>query len=348
MARRPFRLPPTRPRAHGVASPGRGRLPSRHEPLALVFRRPAGGVPPAGVRSGNGSTVNLSLHFSLRVWLADRVTTVVRQATVKTFSVPGRTGVPADQRPPMSGASTWPPARLPARTDAFRPSPVRRNAAYDVGSRSPISTSPLGPRPRQVPDVPPLVDEVNARRGSRAASFLQDAQRSGHAGRTTRQIGGAFQLAFATLAPPAARMPWRPGPRRSDWPGGQPVPVTRPIADEADPISLRRRKSWVGLGQPIHDLPVGVVYAGAPASGARRPPAATEQLMPVIRTLRPADLVHREPARPAVVVPASANVPPPAPARAAALPLDLDRLDGELWKRFEKRVRIENERRGRG
>jgi hypothetical protein len=29
-------------------------------------------------------------------------------------------------------------------------------------------------------------------------------------------------------------------------------------------------------------------------------------------------------------------------------PLDLDQLDRDLWKRFERRIRIEQERRGRG
>lgn len=348
MARHPFRLPPPRPRVCGVASLGRGRLPSRHEPLALVFRRPAEGVPPAGVRSGNGSTVNLSFHFSLRVWLAHRVTTMVRQAMVKAFSAPGRTLVPAYRRPPMSGAPTRPPARLPARKDAFRPSPAGRNAAYDVGSRSPLSGSRLVPRQRPASAVPPPNDELTASRGSRAGGFLQDAQRPASVGRTTRQPDAAFPLAFAAPTPPAARTPWRPGPRRYDRLGGQPVPVTRPVADEAAPMTLKRRISRAGLGQSIPDRPVGVGYEATPASGVRRQPAATEQLQPVIRTLRPANLVHREPARTAVVVPASVEVQPPAPTRAAALPLDLDRLDGELWKRFEKRVRIENERRGRG
>jgi hypothetical protein len=34
----------------------------------------------------------------------------------------------------------------------------------------------------------------------------------------------------------------------------------------------------------------------------------------------------------------------PAPAHQS---IDLDRLDRDLWKRFEKRIRIEQERRGR-
>jgi hypothetical protein len=35
------------------------------------------------------------------------------------------------------------------------------------------------------------------------------------------------------------------------------------------------------------------------------------------------------------------------PAAPAYQPIDLDRLDRDLWKRFEKRIRIEQERRGR-
>jgi hypothetical protein len=88
-------------------------------------------------------------------------------------------------------------------------------------------------------------------------------------------------------------------------------------------------------------------YSTPPSAAASRPPGPSSHDPQVIRILRPADLVHREPARP-VVAPPPVEVARQAPARPAYLPVDVDRLDNELWKRFEKRVRVENDRRGRG
>lgn len=76
-------------------------------------------------------------------------------------------------------------------------------------------------------------------------------------------------------------------------------------------------------------------------------PGPAEHPTSAARTLRPAVRVHREQPPAAVTVPA-VQAPTVAPGRPTAVPIDIDRLDNELWERFEKRVRIENARRGRG
>jgi hypothetical protein len=88
---------------------------------------------------------------------------------------------------------------------------------------------------------------------------------------------------------------------------------------------------------------------GAPAPLTPfRSPNQSSSVPQVAWTLRPAELIHREPVQPAVVAHPPVDVALQAPTRPAYLPVDVDRLDNELWRRFEKRVRIENERRGRG
>lgn len=73
---------PIRRRADLGVSAIRSQRPRRHRSLALVYRRPAAGAPTRSIAAGNGAPVRLSLHFSWQVWLAERLTTVVRQATV--------------------------------------------------------------------------------------------------------------------------------------------------------------------------------------------------------------------------------------------------------------------------
>jgi hypothetical protein len=69
-------------------------------------------------------------------------------------------------------------------------------------------------------------------------------------------------------------------------------------------------------------------------AGARRPVTRIHRTVPEIE-LRPA---------PAPAGKAEASAAAAAPGRQ---PIDLDRLDRDLWKRFEKRIRVEQERRGR-
>jgi len=81
------------------------------------------------------------------------------------------------------------------------------------------------------------------------------------------------------------------------------------------------------------------IFHPEPASSPTAPAA------PAPRVLSPLDRVFR--AGPAAPPPAPA-APAPQPRLAEAPPVDIAHLDKELWRRFEKRIRIEQERRGRG
>ncbi|GAA2756219.1 hypothetical protein [Actinopolymorpha rutila] len=89
-------------------------------------------------------------------------------------------------------------------------------------------------------------------------------------------------------------------------------------------------------------LLVGVRSRPSLGRAAARQPAPHE----LLRRHSPVARVHRTvpdaPPRPVTVAapPQQQAAPPPAP-------VDLDRLDRDLWRRFEKRMRIEQERHGR-
>ncbi|WP_146188879.1 hypothetical protein [Albidovulum aquaemixtae] len=82
-----------------------------------------------------------------------------------------------------------------------------------------------------------------------------------------------------------------------------------------------------------------------PRGDSARRPAAPAPVAPR-RAQAPTALAFRKPPeRPAPVQRAAPPPVPPPPPKAPAV--DMARLDAELWKRFEKRIRIEQERRGR-
>lgn len=86
------------------------------------------------------------------------------------------------------------------------------------------------------------------------------------------------------------------------------------------------------------------------APGAVALPAHAASSAVTLRARRPVARIHRTgPEASAATVPRSA-APDTASGRPAPTvpPLDLDRLDRDLWRRFEKRVRVEQQRRGRG
>ncbi|WP_461189950.1 hypothetical protein [Arthrobacter sp. Z4-13] len=148
------------------------------------------------------------------------------------------------------------------------------------------------------------------------------------------------------------------GAPRVGWPRGQrAADISRPMPDAS---SDRLRTGRRSARSPLVDLTdarsaaarnygAATLEFGAPAPLAPfRSPNPSSSVPLVVRTLRPAELIHREPVHPAVVAHPPVDVALQARTRPAYLPVDVDRLDNELWKRFEKRVRIENERRGRG
>lgn len=93
-------------------------------------------------------------------------------------------------------------------------------------------------------------------------------------------------------------------------------------------------------------------FPGAPEPLARRairPAPAPVPAEIVVWATRPVTRIHRTvPEAPAG--PRTSSVTPDHAERRApsAPPFDLDQLDRDLWRRFEKRIRVEQQRRGRG
>jgi len=81
----------------------------------------------------------------------------------------------------------------------------------------------------------------------------------------------------------------------------------------------------------------GAALAGGTA-GARPVPA---------RSIRDVERIHCAPDVAPAAPPGVHQPEPAAPAPPPGPPVDIERLDSELWRRFEKRIRIERERRGR-
>ncbi|WP_341358348.1 hypothetical protein V5H98_11160 [Georgenia sp. M64] len=328
-----------------------GRGPLWRRPLALVFRRPARTLPAPVLRSRDGAAVRLSLSLSLRVWLAERLTTLVRGVA------------------PASGADR----QMPSAADGTRAPVAVAQRAWRLGA-----TRDSGPgRATRRPLSPREPDAVRAPRGARLDrnTPADRIHRSGSETTTTRPTwrtpppsdGDGQQSLIGSR--PAAR-PTAPGVAaesldvkapptvpplrhrtRGSRLGAAPQPLMDRLADAATPApapARRRLRRPTGPaaphpgGYPATELRVGPRLRSAPRP-APAPPAPGPLAVP---DRPPAALVHRS--RPAVVDAHDAPAPTPPPTAAAAPAVDLDRLDRELWHRFEKRMRIERERRGRG
>ncbi|WP_447925157.1 hypothetical protein [Georgenia muralis] len=328
-----------------------GRGPLWRRPLALIFRRPARALPAPVLRSRDGAAVRLSLSLSLRVWLAERLTTLVREVA-SPAGREGRVSAPAGgtrasvavAQPARRLGATGTPApgratRLPLSTrepDAVRAGRAARRDGYapvDRAERSDSATAPTRPTWRATPpgegDGPrcPIGMRSTTRptapgtaRDLRDATAEQTVPPLRHRTRGLR-LGTAGKPLTDRPADPAAPAP-APARRRLRRPTGPAAP--HPAGYPATELRTTPR---------LHRAP-----RPAPAPPAPGPLAVPDR--------PPAPLVHRN--RPAVVDAPAATTPTPPPAAPAAPAVDLDRLDRELWHRFEKRMRIERERRGRG
>ena len=332
---------------------GRARRgPLYRRPLALIFRRPARALPAPVMRSRDGAAVRLSLSLSLRLWLAERLTTLVREvAPASPVGRERRTGAAGDgprapaaaatQRAWRLGATSYSgqgrTSRRPLRTlgrDAVQASSAAHRDRLGRTERNGSLDTETALTRRPAWRTPPSADGdgLGGPTGSRPAT------------RPTSQ-GGAAELPTATAPGTTPR-------HRHRRLGAAGEPLTDRLANPATaaPVPARRRlRRPTGPagphpgGYPATDLRAtgprlrAVVHRPAPAPPAPGPLAVPDR--------PPAPLVHRN--LPAVVdAPVVAVPPPPAPQAAPAV--DLDRLDRELWHRFEKRMRIERERRGRG
>ncbi|WP_454778192.1 hypothetical protein [Georgenia muralis] len=330
-----------------------GRGPLWRRPLALIFRRPARALPAPVLRSRDGAAVRLSLSLSLRVWLAERLTTLVREVAPAspvgserpTGSAAGGTSaeVARTQRAWRLGATgESAPGRMTRRLLSTRePDAVRapdgarldRSTPADRTDRSRSEVTATRPTWRTPP--PSDGDGQQSLIGSRPAA------------RPTAP--GVAAESLDVKAPPTVP-PLRHRTRGLRL-GAARVPLTDRPADPAAPAPgpARRLRRSTGPaaphpgGYPATELRVGPRLRSTPRP-APAPPAPGPLAVPESRP--PAPLVHRS--RPAVVDAPAAAAPAPPSAASAAPAVDMDRLDRELWHRFEKRMRIERERRGRG
>lgn len=328
-----------------------GRGPLWRRPLALIFRRPARALPAPVLRSRDGAAVRLSLSLSLRVWLAEQLTTLVREVASPVgperragSAAPGTRAETAAALRAWRLAAAGDPApsrliRRPLSTrepDAVRAGTPRRDGYAPVDRAELSDSATAQPRPTWRTPSPSERDGRGGLTGSRAVS------------RPTAPGVAAESLdvkAPATVPPlrlrtrgfrlGAAREPRMDRP--ADPAATAPAPARSRLRRPTGPAAPHPG------GYPATELRVGPRLRGVPRP-APAPPAPGPLAVPDHRP--PAPLVHRN--RPAVVDAPATPVPTPPTAAPAVPAVDLDRLDRELWHRFEKRMRIERERRGRG
>jgi hypothetical protein len=338
-----------------------GHRPRRHRALALVYRRSIAGFPPTVITTSNSAPVRLSLYFSWRVWLVQTLTTVVRQATAHPVfrdqpSAPPTThryGSPVQASPAPGRESHVRPRRAVIRPPALEPEGSHGGARHHSEERS--SQSPRGvPGPGQharlfrgpstwsvdgmpggVPERGPL-DPIALRVERHLPASRRDGPKPGSSGGAGRQGVTPRRAERVGHGRDRGGVGWPVGRRgASAQDEGRGAPVRGTLRYRVGAAELR------GHADSIRSGPPG-------AARPRRVPGPDQHDPSLALALMPAARVHRE-QRPAAGLPAPmAQVSQTVPTHPTAAPLDIDRLDTELWRRFEKRARIENERRGRG
>jgi hypothetical protein len=229
------------------------------------------------------------------------------------------------------------------------------------GAPSPVPSSPGpgGPRPAQSPEL--------RARPSGAAGPVPAAARRVPGSAELREPQPVRSIRADTWAVDDLRngAPSLPGPRpgaprttRGRW---TPRPG-RGRAATPRPSRPRRPMAWHPDQLPKHSPVIlaparrGARPASAPALADVRqvwwePRAGTPSVGPTALLTRPAPRVHRTTSD-VTAGPSAAPAAEPTTTYGSSAPaehqLDLDQLDHQLWARFERRIRIEQERRGRG
>jgi hypothetical protein len=294
----------------------------RRRPVALVFRRPPRTRPPAPqlvIQAGDQISVTLAPRF-----------TVVLQQVARAGAVVGRPDRTVPSRPgaPNVVANAGRLAIVHRRSRSAPPQGQSRDRViartnFARWSGRPAATAPL------------------ASAGQPQTSLRPIATVASHLGSAPRPL--ARQLAVAAQTGQGA--PGRLG--RADV--GDVAGRSKRL-DVADQPRIRWVMGNVATRQPAaarqhsEDSPatvgpsprrVELALSRSARSGPRREPRVT-----------PVATVYRQ-AR-SMELPAPAPLPVPAVnAPGAHAAIDIDQLDRELWRRFEKRARTERERRGR-
>ena len=342
-------VPPLRP--FGVRRPG-ASLPGR--PLTLVFRRWGPMIAPAAepviYRAGDRIAVTIAPRLSVLVHRVERIERSVERTRVEPEPSP----LPPDTRVP--------PAR-PSMT---------------VGPWMIIRSRPVGSgRPESAPPTWPLRNEPHPLGSGRwrldpsRASVTSTADATiGRSRHRPIGVGNSQVVRPARHRVDGSREPGRALAERSPGP---------PSGSGAAPVATSwlhpTRRPRTGTGpRPIGRsglLPVATTFTTfeperaarpqptvdrafhRPSARSAAPPASRrpDRIVPVeLRTgsVVPVERVHRRHPDP---TPAPTSQRGRADSGSAAIsspsPIDIERLDKELWKRFEKRARLDRERHGR-
>jgi hypothetical protein len=297
----------------------------RRRPVALVFRRPPRTRPPAphlAVRAGDQISVTLAPRFTVVLQQVVRAAAVVGRPERTAPNRPGAPAVVADAGRLAIVHHRWSPGappldrpidRLIVRTSVTRWSD-RRAATPQLAPAGrpqawlrPIITDPSHPGSASRPAAPRLV--ALARIGERAPSRPGRVDAGEVA--SPRRRGG-----LDVADPPRIR-----------W-------VTRDLPTQRSAAAPQRSGDRAATARPSPPR-LELALSGSARSGPRREP----RVAPVATVYRQARSME---------LPAPAPLPVPAVNAPAAHPaIDIDQLDRELWRRFEKRARTERERRGR-
>lgn len=345
----------------GQVIPGVGALdptwpsPSRagrYRATTLPGRPAAQGWSPKGASVGQPPVGQRPLWWPSATWPAGDGTTGPDQVRPRSelsgtrpwASVLGRTALSGsalgpDQVRPGAGALDL---VRPSQSGSYRAAP--QPARPSTRGRS-VAWSPVGGSPVAGPFVDGAASGPGA--GPRPASPRRAwsvARQPGGAAAWTRRdepepnpgAAGRAPVGHPGGAAPAVVRGARGRPHRSGEAGVWPSRT----------VQIRLVPPRIAVRSGPHAAPgallVGVRSRPSLGRAAARQPAPHE----LLRRHSPVARVHRTvpdaPPRPVTVAapPQQQAAPPPAP-------VDLDRLDRDLWRRFEKRMRIEQERHGR-
>jgi hypothetical protein len=300
----------------------------RRRPVALVFRRPPRTRPPAPhheVRAGDQVSVTLAPRFTMVLQQVVRAAAVVGRPERTAPNRPSAPAVIADAgrlgignhgwswgAPPLGG----PVDRLIVRTSVglrvVRQAATPQLASVDLQQAwfRPIITDPSHPGPASQPAVRRLV--APARIGERGPSWPGRADAAGELASPRRRGRRGRDSAH----PPRIRR------------------VTRDLPAQRSAAAPQRNGDRVATARPSLP-PFELALGGSARSAPRREP----RVAPVATVYR-----QEQSTKPS----APPTLPVPAVDAPAAHPaIDIDQIDRELWRRFEKRARTERERRGR-
>lgn len=313
-------------------------------PLALVYRRPrlvgVGPKPPV-YRAGDHITVTLAPRLSIVIEQLQRIERLVEQSWF--YGPPAGRGAPTSSRPPSAyGPSTG--HRSPDRPTAM-PVPRRRRPAPVPDPA--VRPDPADPAPRP---MAPSVGLATPAAGGRPIDGRLGETPSSQSSRRHR-LGRYPPEVRTAPRPPSGPPPVATPPDLGAEPASTPATVDQyggPTVHHRLPTGLRERTGTVDRPPPA-DPPNRAAQrvlrrhqsATRSGAGSGRARAATG---PVRRTVEPVATVYRQAPTPGVPANPGRAPSPPAPPP----PIDIEQIDRELWKRFEKRVRLDRERHGRG